>query len=141
MSARLRQALLLLPALLLAACDGWPPSTPAAPPAPPPPGAVAQGDAAWRQALAPPGPPVTEALLARGADRYLIYCAICHGPAGAGDGRAVAQGFPAPPPLPAEAARSMAVIEANHARAHPFADRLSPSDRWAIARFVERLVP
>jgi mono/diheme cytochrome c family protein len=132
----------LLPLLaLLAACDGWPASTPPAPPAPPPPGAVAQGEAARRQALAPPGPEVTPALLARGAERYAIHCTPCHGQSGAGDGPVVARGFPAPPPLPAAAADSMAVIAENRARAHPFADRIPPADRWAIARFVERLAP
>ncbi|MCB4823475.1 c-type cytochrome [Roseicella aerolata] len=130
----------LLPLLLsLAACDGWPESTPPAPPAPPPPGAVAQGEGARRAAFAPPGPPVTEALLARGAERYGIYCTPCHGPRGAGDGPAVARGFPRPPPLPAPAERSIAAIAANQGGAHPFDDRLPPVDRWAIARFVERL--
>ncbi|NKC32854.1 c-type cytochrome [Falsiroseomonas selenitidurans] len=127
----------LLPLLLLAACDGWPASPPPKPPAPPPPGAVAQGTLARQAALAPPGPPVTQALLARGADRYAIFCTPCHGPAGAGDGAVVVRGFPAPPPLPAAAGRSMAAMASGGP--HPFADRLPPADRWAIARFVERL--
>jgi mono/diheme cytochrome c family protein len=132
----------LAPLLLaLAACDGWPESTPSPPPMPPPPGAVAQGEGVRRAALAPPGPPVDAALLARGADRYAIYCTPCHGPVGAGDGPAVARGFPRPPPLPAPAERSMAAIAANQAGAHPFNDRIPPRDRWAIARFVERLAP
>jgi mono/diheme cytochrome c family protein len=132
----------LLPLLLvLAACDGWTPSAPPPPPMPPPPGAVAQGDAARRQALAGPGPAATPELLAHGADRYAIYCAPCHGPTGAGDGPVVARGFPAPPRLPAPAATSMAVIAENRGRAHPFADRLTPADRWAIARYVEGLAP
>lgn len=132
----MRRLLLLLS---LAACDGWPESTPPTPPVPPPPGAVAQGAGARRAALAAPGPPVTEALLARGAERYATYCTPCHGPRGAGDGPVVARGFPRPPPLPAPAGRSMSVIAANQGGAHPFDDRLPPVDRWAIARFVERL--
>ncbi|MBU8537178.1 c-type cytochrome [Falsiroseomonas tokyonensis] len=135
----MRRGLIL--ALLLSGCDGWQAAAPSPPPAPPPPGAVAQGEAARRQALAPPGPAVTPALLAHGADRYAIFCTPCHGATGAADGPVVARGFPAPPPLPAEAALTMAVIAENRARAHPFADRLSPEDRWAIARFVERLAP
>jgi mono/diheme cytochrome c family protein len=127
--------------LVLAACDGWPASTPPPIPAPPPAGAVAQGEAARLRALAPPGPEVTPVLLARGADRYQVFCAPCHGASGDGDGPVVARGFPPPPPLPADAAQTMAVIAENRARAHPFADRIAPADRWAIARFVERLGP
>lgn len=132
-------ALHLLLLLLLTACDGWPESDPPPPPAPPPPGSVALGEAARRAALAPPGPPVDAALLALGAERYAIYCTPCHGAGGAGDGVVVARGFPRPPPLPAEAARSMAAIAENRAGAHPFDDRIPPAERWAIARHVERL--
>jgi mono/diheme cytochrome c family protein len=122
-----------------AACDGWQESMRPDPPAPPSPGAVAQGEAARRAALAPPGPPVDDALLARGADRFAIFCTPCHGPRGAGDGPVVARGFPRPPPLPGIPAEpSMAAIATNLAGAHPFADRLPPADRWAIARFVEQ---
>jgi len=133
------RALALALALLLAACDGWQESTPPPPPAPPPAGAVPRGDAARRAALDEPGPVVDEALLTLGAERYGIFCAPCHGARGAGDGPVVARGFPAPPPLPADAARSMAAIAANRGGAHPFDDRIPPRERWAIARFVERL--
>ncbi|HEV7264980.1 MAG TPA: c-type cytochrome [Falsiroseomonas sp.] len=126
-------------ALLLAACDGWPGSAPPPPPVPPPEGAVPRGDAARRAALAWPGPDADAALLARGAERYAIFCTPCHGSGGAGNGAAVARGFPRPPPLPGEPARSMAAIATNLAGAHPFDDRIPPRDRWAIARHVERL--
>jgi mono/diheme cytochrome c family protein len=85
---------------------------------------------------------VDAALLARGADRYAIYCTPCHGARGAGDGAVVERGFPRPPSIVgAGAERSMAAIAANHAGAHPFDDRIAPRDRWAIARFVERNLP
>jgi mono/diheme cytochrome c family protein len=134
---RLRVAALIL---LLGGCDGWPASTPHAPPTPAPPGSVARGDAARRDALAPPGPVVDQALLARGAERYAISCTPCHGPQGAGDGSVVARGFPRPAPIAgAEPLRSLHVIATNQARAHPFDDRIAPRDRWAIARFVEAM--
>ena len=126
--------------LLLAGCDGWPASGPPPPPAAPPPGAVAQGEAARRAALAPPGPPVDAALLRRGAARYAIFCAPCHGPGGEGDGPVVARGFPRPASIAGTpAGRSMAAMATNLAGAHPFEDRIAPADRWAIAHFVGRL--
>ena len=57
---------------------------------------VAQGDVE-RAAAAKTPPPVTAALLARGRERFDIFCAPCHGLAGDGDGIIVAHGFPAPP--------------------------------------------
>jgi mono/diheme cytochrome c family protein len=134
----MRRAAVLL--LLLAGCDGWPDSPRQEPPAPPPAGSVARGTAARQAALAPPGPPVDAALLARGADRHAIFCLPCHGTDGAGDGVVVSRGFPAPPRIAgAPAARSMAAIATNQGGAHPFADRIAPADRWAIARHLERL--
>lgn len=136
---RTRHAAALL-ALLLAACDGWPASDPPPPPAPPPAGSAARGEAARRAALAPPGPAVDAALLARGEDRYAISCTPCHGPRGAGDGPVVARGFPRPPGIAgADPARSLDAIARNLGGAHPFDDRIAPRDRWAIARFVEHL--
>ncbi len=127
-------------ALLLVACDGWPERPEPRPPAPAPPGSVASGDGARRAALAPPGPEIDAALLARGRDRYAIHCTPCHGPRGTGNGPVVARGFPRPPSIAGAAAgRSMDAIAGNLADPHPFADRILPRDRWAIARFVERL--
>lgn len=139
-----RRALPVLAAAisLLAAggCDGWQPgSTPPDPPAPAPAGSVARGDGARLAALAPPGPPVDEALLRLGVERYAIYCTPCHGVRGEGDGPVVARGFPRPPPLPGDPARSMAAIDGNLAGSHPFRDRLSPHERWAVARHIEAL--
>ena len=57
---------------------------------------VAQG-AVERTAAEKTPPPVTTALLARGRERFDIFCAPCHGLAGDGDGIIVAHGFPAPP--------------------------------------------
>jgi mono/diheme cytochrome c family protein len=130
----------LLPVLLLlGACDGWPESPRPPPPAAPPEGAVPRGEAARRAALAAPGPPVDAALLAEGAERYAIYCTPCHGASGRGDGVVVARGHPAILPLPADPARTMAAIAENLAGAHPVADRLSPRQRWAVARHVASL--
>ena len=44
-------------------------------------------------------PPATPSLLARGQERYQIFCTPCHGPTGDGDGVVVERGFPRPPPF------------------------------------------
>ena len=62
-----------------------------------PPGTIARGSAARQAALAPPGPAVTPELLARGEDRFRVFCTPCHGPSGRGDGAVVSRGFPPPP--------------------------------------------
>ena len=41
--------------------------------------------------------PVTRQLLERGQERFNIYCAVCHGPTGEGNGMIVQRGFPQPP--------------------------------------------
>jgi mono/diheme cytochrome c family protein len=83
---------------------------------------------------------VDAALLSEGAERYGIYCAPCHGARGLGDGVVVSRGHPPIAPLPADPARSMAVIAENRLGAHPLSDRLDPRQRWAVARHVEALM-
>ncbi len=57
----------------------------------------------WRKAIsiapnqAAKPPAVDAQLLARGQERYDIYCSPCHGLSGNGDGMIVRRGFPAPP--------------------------------------------
>ncbi len=61
-----------------------------------PAGTVAQDQPA-RDAAATAPPHVTAALLARGQDRYRIFCTPCHAETGDGQGRVVQRGFPRPP--------------------------------------------
>ena len=42
-------------------------------------------------------PPITADLLARGRERFDIFCAPCHSIAGDGDGCVARRGFPHPP--------------------------------------------
>lgn len=110
-----------------------------------PEGSVPRGAAARAGALAPPGPAVTPALLARGRDSYGAFCTPCHGSRGAGDGSVVARGFPAPPPFTdsrydgLKSARTVEVITQGFGLMHPMADRLEPADRWAVAHHVQGL--
>ena len=92
-----------------------------------------------------PAPPVTAVSLARGRDRYDIYCAPCHSVAGDGDGQLVRRGFPAPPSYHSERLRSApdshfySVISNGYGVMFPYADRLSPQDRWAIVGYIRAL--
>lgn len=105
---------------------------------------VAQGDLARAQAAATP-PPVTEALLTRGRERYDIFCSPCHGLNGRGDGIIVARGFPQPPSyleprlLSAPASTFYAAITSGYGVMYSYADRVPPHDRWAIVAYIRAL--
>ena len=94
---------------------------------------------------AAPEPLFTRDVLARGEERYDIFCAPCHGFAGDGDGMIVKRGFPAPPSFHAEPQSGLAVgrivevIGDGTGRMLPMAERISPSDRFAIAAYVKAL--
>ncbi|WP_243405187.1 c-type cytochrome [Pelagivirga sediminicola] len=108
------------------------------------PGTVARGALAAKAALAEP-PEITAELLARGRGRYDIFCAPCHGLTGAGDGRVVQRGFPAPPSyltarLRAAPARHFVEVMTNgYGVMYPYADRVPPRDRWAITAYIRAL--
>jgi mono/diheme cytochrome c family protein len=105
---------------------------------------VAQGDVA-RAAIAKTPPPVTASLLARGQERFAIFCAPCHGLAGDGDGIIVAHGFPPPPSyhidrlLAAPAQHFYDVMTGGYGAMFSYADRVDEQDRWAIAAYIRAL--
>jgi mono/diheme cytochrome c family protein len=105
---------------------------------------VAQGDVERaREAGTPPA--VTAALLARGQQRFGIFCAPCHGLAGDGDGIIVAHGFPAPPSyhidrlVAAPAQHFYDGMTGGYGVMFSYADRVDPHDRWAIAAYIRAL--
>ena len=108
------------------------------------PGTVARGALAREDALRTP-PPVTPALLARGRERFDIFCSPCHGFDGTGDGRVVQRGFPQPPSYlsarlrDAPAAHFVDVITNGFGVMYPYADRVAPADRWAIVAYIRAL--
>jgi mono/diheme cytochrome c family protein len=120
---------------------GWPAAGEALPRVP---GTVALDDLDRDAALRDP-PPVSADLLQRGRERYDIYCAACHGLAGAGNGIVVARGFPKPAPFtdPAvmqSSARHLVDVIGDGARLmYGFADRVEPRDRWAITAYIRAL--
>ena len=110
----------------------------------PPPGTVSAQGLARAAALATP-PPLTAALIDRGQERYGIFCVVCHGVRGAGDGMIVRRGFPPPPSfgkarlVAAPPAYIVDVITHGHGVMYSYADRVDPADRWAIAAYVKTL--
>ena len=86
-----------------------------------------------------------DGLLARGQQRYQIFCAPCHGLTGEGDGIVVKRGFPAPPPFDLARLRQAPrrhifdVISDGYGVMYPFASRVPPEDRWAIVVYVRAL--
>lgn len=83
--------------------------------------------------------------LARGQERYGIYCTPCHGAAGAGNGMVVQRGMLKPPALNDERLLSMNVgyfydVITNGVRnMPPYASQIPVRDRWAISAYVRVL--
>jgi mono/diheme cytochrome c family protein len=73
----------------------------------------------------------------------MLFC--CHGLAGDGDGIVPARGFPHPPSyaeprlVAAPPSYIVDVITNGHGVMYPYADRVSPADRWAIAAYIRAL--
>lgn len=110
----------------------------------PPAGTMARGDLALDNDAANP-PPATPTFLARGRERYDIFCTPCHGLNGNGDGVVVKRGFPQPPSLSLARLRDAPsqhffdVITNGVGVMYPFDLRISPRDRWAIVAYVRAL--
>jgi mono/diheme cytochrome c family protein len=88
---------------------------------------------------------MTPALIERGRERFGIYCSMCHGYDGRGDGIVPARGFPHPPSyleprlVAAPAAHFYDVISNGYGAMYGYADRVEPADRWAIAAYIRAL--
>lgn len=153
------KALLLLPTLLvgLAGCsqkmEVQPKNTPLAASSigdtggsarTPPAGTVAD-DADLTPVPADNPYPVTLALLERGQQRFDIFCAPCHGRTGDGNGMVPEHGFPHPPDyasaalLHASERHFYDVITHGYGVMFPYASRVPPADRWAIAAYIRVL--
>ena len=89
--------------------------------------------------------PITAALLARGRERFNIYCAPCHSAAGDGDGMIARRGFPSPPSYHTERLRNAPdshfyqVISNGYGVMYSYADRVTSQDRWAIVAYIRAL--
>ena len=109
-----------------------------------PAGVVALGDLDRADQAEKP-PAVDAELLARGRQRYDIYCSPCHGLSGNGDGMVVRRGFPAPPSYRSERLRAAParhffdVITNGYGVMYSYASRVEPHDRWAITAYIRAL--
>jgi mono/diheme cytochrome c family protein len=90
--------------------------------------------------------PVTRELLARGRDRFEVFCAACHGVAGDGVSRvAIAMSLRRPPSLHEDRIREyppgriVQVIREGYGLMPDFAQQLREEDRWAVAAYVQAL--
>jgi mono/diheme cytochrome c family protein len=88
---------------------------------------------------------LTPELLARGQQRFDAMCAECHDRTGSGNGMVVQRGFPQPPSLHADRLRNAPighffdVITNGYGVMYPYAARVEPRDRWAIAAYIRAL--
>jgi mono/diheme cytochrome c family protein len=89
--------------------------------------------------------PITRPVLARGQDRFDIFCSPCHGALGDGRGMIVQRGFPQPPSYHEERLRNahpgyfFDVITNGFGRMYSYAERIPVRDRWAIAAYIKVL--
>jgi mono/diheme cytochrome c family protein len=86
----------------------------------------------------------TKDVLARGKHIYNIYCIVCHGPNGEGDGSIIPK-FPRPPSLQSDKVRGWPdgriyhVMTMGQNLMPSYASQVSPGDRWAAVHYIRAL--
>jgi mono/diheme cytochrome c family protein len=89
--------------------------------------------------------PVSQEILARGRERFNIYCAPCHSRLGDGNGMIVKRGYRQPPSYHTERLRKAPLgyffdVMTNGFGAMPdYASQISPRDRWSIVAYIRAL--
>ena len=84
-------------------------------------------------------------LLKRGQERFNIYCSVCHGRTGEGNGMIVQRGYKQPPSYHDERLRGVPighffeVITYGYATMPSYASQVPVGDRWAIAAYIRAL--
>jgi mono/diheme cytochrome c family protein len=88
---------------------------------------------------------VDAAVMARGRERFEIFCTPCHGRTGTGDGMVVRRGYRRPPTYHDDRLRNTPIghfvdVMANGFGAMPdYSDEVGARDRWAIAAYIRAL--
>jgi mono/diheme cytochrome c family protein len=89
--------------------------------------------------------PVNQAVLARGQQRFNIYCAPCHSRVGDGKGMVVQRGYRAPPSYHTDRLRKAPLgyffsVMTNGFGAMPdYAQQIQAQDRWAVVSYIRAL--
>jgi mono/diheme cytochrome c family protein len=89
--------------------------------------------------------PVTEEMVNRGEERYKVFCMVCHGPTGNGDGMIVRRGFSKPPTYNDDRLRNAPVghffdvITNGWGKMNSYASQIPVADRWAIVAYIRAL--
>lgn len=111
-----------------------------------------KADSAFYRGVGADGQPVAEypveltpALLARGEERFNIYCAPCHDRAGTGQGLVPKRGWIAPPNFQDQRIREFVPgqffeVITHGVRTMPsYAKQIPEADRWAITAWIQTL--
>jgi len=89
--------------------------------------------------------PITRDLLTRGQQRFTIYCSVCHGTLGDGNGTIVERGFTQPPTYHSDRLRQAPVGYLFNVATHGFGSmpsygsQIPQRDRWAIVAYIRAL--
>jgi mono/diheme cytochrome c family protein len=89
--------------------------------------------------------PVTAEVMARGQERFNVFCSPCHGRTGSGNGMVVQRGFRAPPSYHEDRLRNAPVgyffdvMTNGFGAMQDYAAQVPVSDRWAIAAYIRAL--
>ena len=101
--------------------------------------------------------PLTEEVLHRGQERFEIFCAVCHGFDGKGNGKIVQRGYTPPPNYVTDLSRGFQhrgirirlrdvpigyffeIISKGYGAMPDHESQVPPQDRWAIAAYVRAL--
>lgn len=89
--------------------------------------------------------PITAELVDRGEQRYKVFCIVCHGPVGNGDGMVVRRGYPQPPSYNDDRLRNAPdghffdVITNGWGKMNSYGSQVPPEDRWAIVAYIRAL--
>ena len=86
--------------------------------------------------------PLTKVDIERGQQLFNIYCSVCHGATGHGDGMIVLRGFPHPPSYYLDRLRNAPpghfynVLTHGHGAMYGYGDRIAEDDRWKIVAYI-----